>query len=140
MKGFGAQRKDFAPPAGAERARQDDLTALALDVPAQVREGSAEADVVVDENVGPPGEHGPGEERLERQPMEAARPRVADGVGLDDLARHREPQTLAQLVRHGVGDQVDPGGLDGADWNDDRLPIAENIADPGDGGPSLGGG
>lgn len=65
--------------------------------------------------------------------MEARRARVADRVGLDDLARHREAEALPELVRHGVGDEVDARSFDRADGNDDRPSVAtsEKLLDPG---------
>jgi len=117
VKGFGTQRKDLAPPARAQRRRQNDPTASALDMAAQIRQRAAEPDMIIDQEIRLPGLHGPLEGRLEDPAMKAARARVANRVRLDDLgrhARHGKAQASRQLVPHGVGDQVDAGGLDGA--------------------------
>lgn len=132
LEGFRPQRKDFAPAAGAQRRRQDDVAARRLDVASQVRQRSAEADVIVHQNVEITRCDGSGECRLEREPVEARRARVADRVGLDYFARHGEAEALPKLVRHGVGDEIDAGSFDGADGNEDRpssVP-SQNLLDP----------
>jgi hypothetical protein len=95
---------------------------VALDVAPEVGEGGPEADMVVYEEVDATGLYGSVEGRLEGEAMEAAGSCVTDGVRLDERRGHREPETLPEFMAHRVGDEVDPRGLDGANWRD-REPV-----------------
>jgi len=51
VKRLGAQRKYLTSTARAQRGRQDDRAAVALDMAPKVREGATEADMIVHEDV-----------------------------------------------------------------------------------------
>lgn len=121
LAGLRPQRKDLAPAAGAQGRRRDDVAARRLDVAPQICQRSAEADVIVHEDIELAGHNASRERRLERQPEEARRACVANRVGLDDLARHGEAEALSELVRHGVRDEVDARRLDGAHRQSDAV-------------------
>jgi hypothetical protein len=92
VKRLGTERKCLTSAARAQGGRQDDHAAVALDVAPKVREGAAEADVVVHEDVVAPGLDLSVERRLEREAVEATRTRVSDRVRLHDQQRYVEPE------------------------------------------------
>src|SRR6202034_4311324 len=119
-----AKRKDLAVPARAHGGGQEDRPAEALDVASKVGEGAPEAYTVIDEEVADAGLNGAAEGRLEGQAVEPPGSRVPDRVRLDERRRRREPQPLAEFMGHRVGDEVDPGRLDGPNRDDRRSLVA----------------
>lgn len=133
LAGFGLQCKDLAPAASAQGRRQDDAPASRLDVAPQVCQRSAETDVIVHQDVELAGRDGSGEGGLERQTVEAVRARVANRVGLNHLTRNGETEAPPELMRHGVGDEVNAFNLDGPHGDEDGSSIvtAGELIEPG---------
>ena len=84
VKRRGAKRKHLTATARAQRGRQDDRTAVALDVAPKVRESATKADVIVHQDVIASGLDLSVERRLEGEAVEATRSSVPDRVGLHD--------------------------------------------------------
>ena len=84
VKRSGAKRKHLTATARAQRGRQDDRTAVALDVAPKVRESATKADVIVHQDVIASGLDLSVERRLEGEAVEATRSSVPDRVGLHD--------------------------------------------------------
>ncbi len=120
-----AKRKDLAVPARAHGRGLEDPSAQRLNVASQVGEGAPEAYMVIDEEVDAAGLNGAAEGRLEGQAVEPPGSRVPDRVRLDERRRHREAEPLAQFVGHRVGDEVDPGRLDGPNRDNRRSLVGQ---------------
>jgi hypothetical protein len=129
LEGLAPQRKHFASSTGTERGREQDPPAVALDVRPKARERSAETNMVVDQQAGTSFSNLSCESRREGKAMEATCTRMTHAIGLLDARGHRESETLPDLVRHGLGDQVDAGDLKSAYRDQGRLLDAEVVSD-----------
>lgn len=125
---FRPQCKDLASTTRAERCCADHAAARGFDVPTEVRQRTPKADVIINQEVTRSSLNGTVEGRLKRQTVEPSGAGVSYGVRLNDLRGHHESEAPAQLMRHGVGNQVDPGRFNRAHRNENWLPMSHCLA------------
>jgi hypothetical protein len=106
---------------------------ISFDMPPQIGERSAEANVVVHEHVLRAAPDRPIEFRWRHQPLECRSASMPDFVGLHDFARHRlDPEAACQNLRHRVRNRVEARRLLGHHRQQQSRRIAHDGSQAGD--------